>query len=101
MEFSTQATELGLKKKFWQVILSAVSITFLLENIISVIVLELAVREVVRFIFNLTYFYLLTQWSRVVLEKRTGSQLVKKFPLFCGTRRFITVLTSARQLSYL
>jgi hypothetical protein len=26
-------------------------------------------------------------------------QLVKKFPAFCGTRRFITAFTSARHLS--
>ena len=37
----------------------------------------------------------LTPWSRVLLEKLTGFQLVKKFPAFYGTRRFITVLTSA------
>ena len=47
--------------------------------------------------FNLTY--LLTSWSRVLLEKLTGSQLVKKFPAFYGTRRFITASTSARHLS--
>ena len=40
----------------------------------------------------------LTPWSRVLLEKLTGSQVVKKFPAFYGTRKFITVLTSARQL---
>ena len=33
---------------------------------------------------------ILTPWSRVLLEKLTGSQLVKKFPAFYGTRRFIT-----------
>ena len=43
--------------------------------------------------------YLLTPWSRVLLEKLTGLQLVKKFPAFHGTRRFITVLTSVRHLS--
>ena len=43
--------------------------------------------------------YLLTPWCRVLLEKLTGLQLVKKFPAFHGTRRFITVLTSVRQLS--
>jgi hypothetical protein len=43
--------------------------------------------------------YLLTPWSRVLLEKLTVLQLVKKFPAFYGTRRFITALTSARQLS--
>jgi hypothetical protein len=32
-------------------------------------------------------------------EKLTGRQLVKKFPAFYGTRRFITALTRARHLS--
>jgi len=43
--------------------------------------------------------YLLTPRCRVLLEKLTGLQLVKKFPAFHGTRRFITVLTSVRHLS--
>ena len=43
--------------------------------------------------------YLLTPGSRVLLEKLTGSQLVKKFAAFCGTRRLITAWTSARHLS--
>ena len=43
--------------------------------------------------------YLLTPWSRVLLEKLTGLQLVKKFPALYGTRKFITVFTSARHLS--
>ena len=43
--------------------------------------------------------YLLTPWSKVLLEKLTGSQLVKKLPTFYGTRRFITAFTRARQLS--
>jgi len=43
--------------------------------------------------------YLLAPWSRVLLEKLTGFQLVKKFPVFCGNRRFVTAFTSARQLS--
>ena len=43
-------------------------------------------------------YYLLTPWCRVLLEKLTGLQLVKKFPAFHKTRRFITALTSARQL---
>jgi len=41
----------------------------------------------------------LTAWSRVLLEKLTGSHLVKKFPAFYGTGRFITAFTSARHLS--
>ena len=38
--------------------------------------------------------YLLTIWSRVLLEKLTGSRLVKKFPAFYGTRRFIAAFTT-------
>ena len=45
------------------------------------------------------YTYLLIPWCRVFLKKLTGSQLVKKFPAFHGTRRFITALTSVRHLS--
>ena len=43
--------------------------------------------------------YLLTPWCRVLLEKLTGLQLLKKFPTFHGTRKFITALTSVRHLS--
>ena len=42
---------------------------------------------------------ILTPWCRVLLEKLTGLQLVKKFPAFHGTRRFVTALTSVRHLS--
>ena len=49
----------------------------------------------------LTYLltYLLTPRCRVLLEKLTGLQLVKKFPAFHATRSFITALTSVRHLS--
>jgi hypothetical protein len=43
--------------------------------------------------------YLLTLWSRVLSEKLTDLQLVKKFPAFYGTRKFITTSTGARHLS--
>ena len=43
--------------------------------------------------------YLLTPWSRVLLEKLTGSAASQEIPRIFGTRRFITVLTSARHLS--
>ena len=50
--------------------------------------------------YLLTYFtYLLTPWCRILLEQLTGLRLVKKFPAFYGTRRFITALTSAHHLS--
>ena len=45
------------------------------------------------------YTYLLIPWSRVLLEKLTGLQLVKRFPASYGTRRFTIAFTSARHLS--
>ena len=45
------------------------------------------------------YTYLLTPWCTVFPEQLPGLQLVKKFPAFHGTQRFITALTSVRQLS--
>ena len=42
---------------------------------------------------------LLTPRCRALLEKLTGLQLVKKFPAFYGTWRFITALTSVCHLS--
>jgi hypothetical protein len=41
---------------------------------------------------------LLTPWSEVPLEKLTGSELVKKFSTFYGTRSFITAFKRARHL---
>ena len=45
------------------------------------------------------YIYLLTPWSRVLLEKLTDYAASQEIPPIFGTRRFITVLTSARQMS--
>jgi len=42
---------------------------------------------------------LLPPWSRALLEKLTGSHLVKELPAFHETRRFITAFSSARHLS--
>ena len=63
--------------------------------------LQLAVKSVTKYKYLLTYLitYLLTPWCRVLLEKLTGLQPVKKFPTFHGTRRFITALTSVCHLS--
>ena len=44
-------------------------------------------------------FRLLIRWRRVLLEKLTNSQLVKKFPAYYRTLRFITALTKARHLT--
>ena len=48
-------------------------------------------------VYSLTY--LLNPWCRVLPEQLTGLQLVKKFPAFHGTRRFIIALTRVRHLS--
>jgi len=53
-------------------------------------------------VYTPTYFLftcLLTPWSRVLLDKLTGFQIVTKLLAFYGTRRFITAFTSARHLS--
>ena len=44
---------------------------------------------------NILFTYLLTPWSIVLLEKLTGSAASQEIPRIFGTRRFITVLTSA------
>ena len=49
--------------------------------------------------FSVSECYLLISCCRVLLEKLTVLQLVKEFPAFHGTRRFITALTSVRHLS--
>ena len=61
------------------------------------IMFVLSANVALRYCWLLTY--LLTPWCRVLLEQLTGLQLVKKFPAFHGTRRFITALTSVRHLS--
>jgi hypothetical protein len=53
---------------------------------------SLTVREKVSLTYLLTYLltHYVTQRSRVLLEKLIVIQLVKKFPIFCGNRSFIT-----------
>jgi len=41
----------------------------------------------------------ITTRNEVLLDKTAGPQLVHKYPLFCGNRRFLTLLTTARRLS--
>jgi hypothetical protein len=50
-------------------------------------------------LFTFKFLYLLTPWSRVLLEELTNSQLVKKVPTFVGTRKFIATFTSDHHLS--
>jgi len=60
---------------------------------------NLSPRPYFRFHIPPVQVYLLTPWSRVLLEKLTGSAASQEFPALYGTRRFITVFTSARHLS--
>jgi hypothetical protein len=52
-----------------------------------------------RYILADIHTYLLTPWSRVLLEKLTGFELVKKLPAFYGTKILIPAFTSAGHLS--
>jgi hypothetical protein len=54
--------------------------------------------KVTQIILNLTDTYILTPRRWALLEKLTCLQLVKKFPAFYGTRRFITAFTSVQHL---
>jgi hypothetical protein len=42
---------------------------------------------------------ILKTYSNILVEDLTGSQLVKKFPTFYGTRRFIAALTRVCHMS--
>ena len=65
----------------------------------QIVRLKKAMREQTLFWNLMSSIYLLTRWSRVLLEKLTSSAASQEIPRIFGTRRFITVLTSARHLS--
>ena len=67
----------------------------------NILTIRAVIQRMLKAILQVTKLitYLLTPWCRILLEKLTGLQLVKKFPAFYGTRRLITALTSVRQLS--
>jgi len=48
---------------------------------------------------KISWKWQLIPWNRGLLDKITDSELVKKFPTFYGTQRFITAFTTARNLS--
>jgi hypothetical protein len=72
----------------------ALEVGVLVDSVFVVIVVILGDQ-----LLNYLLTYLFTPWSRVLLEKLTGLQLVKKFPAFYETRKFITTFTSTRHLS--
>jgi hypothetical protein len=45
------------------------------------------------------FTYLLTPWGRVLLEKLTSFAASQEIPRIYGTRKFLTVLSSARNQS--
>jgi hypothetical protein len=59
----------------------------------------MAVTEITLLYFYIFVINIITPWSRVLLEKLTGPQPVKKLPAFYGTRRFITAFITFCQLS--
>jgi hypothetical protein len=59
------------------------------------------VTYLLNYVYTYLLTYLLTPWSRVLLENLIGSQLVKKFPTFHGTRRFITAFRSTIHGTYI
>ena len=70
----------------------------MLRQNVSINVVNIQSKKIPKTILFISILYLITPWCRVLLEKLTGLQLVKKFLAFHGTRRFITALTSVRQL---
>jgi hypothetical protein len=88
----------------WKFIFIQISPTEILLSFSSMVFLSASIISISRYNYVVSATaclptYLLTAWSRVLLEKLTGLQLVKKFPTFCGTRKFITAHTSTRHLS--
>ena len=74
-------------------------LTYLLIYSLTYLLTSYLLTHLLTYLLAYSLTYLLTPWCRVLLEKLTGSQLVKKYPALYGTRRFITALTSAHHLS--
>ena len=71
----------------------------LILHISYIYIYEIIRNFVITYLYTYLLTYLLTPWSRVRLEKLTGSQVVKKSRhSFYGIRRFISAFTSARNL---
>jgi hypothetical protein len=72
-------------------------LTYLVVSLTAII--TAAVMIMVKLIIIIIIIIILTPCTRVLLEKLTGLQLVKKSAAFYETRRFITAFTSAHHLS--
>jgi hypothetical protein len=66
-----------------------------MTNICTTIILDVAHRLIHNLvnIDDVPGFFVLTPWSRVLMEKPRVIHLLKNFPAFYGTRSFITVFT--------
>ena len=62
-------------------------------------VITISVKYLVKHALTCLLTYLITPWNKVLFEKLTIFQLVKKFLAFYGTPRLITAVTSVRYLS--
>ena len=93
MELQSYAT--GKTAYYRYTLCSWLQIPLRLEIVLTKMVDKFLSKHMLTYLFT----YLLTPWSRILLEKQTGFQLVKKFPTFYGTRKFITAFTSARHQS--
>ena len=88
----------------WALIFLPISCSKIPQSVASLTIRN-QISQLYKIIYLLTYLftylltYLLTPWSKILLKKLIGSQPLKKFPEFYGTRRFITAFTSARHLS--
>jgi len=60
---------------------------------------KVMVREIIEDGNRSKIYYLLTSWSRVLLEKITSSAASQEIPCILWNPKFITVLTSAPHLS--
>jgi hypothetical protein len=72
------------------------SLTHPLTNLVTYLLTYL-LTHLLTYLLTYIFTYLLTLWNRV-LQKLTGLQPFKKFPVFYVTRRFITAFTSAHFL---
>jgi hypothetical protein len=75
------------------------SLTYILTFLLTGLLTHLCTYTFTYLLLSYLLTYSLTPWSRVLLEKLTGSHLVKKFPAFYVTRRFRTAFTRASHLS--
>ena len=96
-----------LLKSLWQFLLTHKNITrdTIIWDILDMVTFWNAVdrhhqtKAEIRNILSHLRTYLLTPWNRVLLEKVTGSQLAKNFPVFYNGRRLIAAFTSDRHVS--